>query len=182
MTTFYYHVTNKEALAKVAELKAERERIRQLVTDYCQQFAMPDHPIKKVNFYSEHYHFAGVVFAKEMPTTSWCVPTKNGHQSPRVKLNIKGATAEQKEAHADLLKRWEAIPKDSVNMNEVFIALIGVGNDFMSRGSAREATDGSYYVEYTRPATRTDGVQELLGSAYDRVIRELDALKKGNQS
>lgn len=181
MTTFYYHVTNKEALAKVAALKAERERICKLVTDYCQQFATPDNPIKKINFYAEHYHFAGVVFAKEMPTTSWCVPTKNGHQSPRSKLGLKGATAEQKAAHADLLKRWEEIPKDSVDMNQVFVALIGVGNDFMFSGSAKEAADGSFWVSSNRPAKLVDGVEEVLGSVYDKAAREIDDFEKAQR-
>lgn len=179
MTTFYYHVTNKDALAKVAALQAERARIRAKVEAYCQQFATPENPIKAINFYAGNFNFAGIVFKGEMSRTSWCAPsTRSGHQRPRANLNIKGATAEQKAEHADLLKRWSEIPKDSVDMDEVFVALIGVGNDFMTSGSANEAEDGSMWVSYTRQATLTDGVEEVLASVYDKAVREIEAYEK----
>lgn len=181
MTNFYYHCTNKEAIAKVAALQAERSRIHTKVRIYCQQFATEEHPIQKINFYAEHYHFAGIVFAKEMPRASWCAPTGKGHQSPRSKLGLKGATAEQKAAHADLLKRWEEIPKDSVDMNQVFVALIGVGNDFMFTGSAKEAEDGSFWVSSNRPAKLVDGVEEVFGSVYDKAAREIDDFEKAQR-
>lgn len=181
MTTFYYRITAPGRLACLDAHRAQRKALAEKCEAFAREFLQPGQ-LFKVLYHTHVISFAGLAFDPPMPVDTWFIPAgPHGMQRPRVKPAGKGITAEQKAAHADLLKRWAAAPKDKVDVGSMFEALIGIPNDFFTKATVHKGVDGALWVSSSRQAKpELAGVTEVLASDYDQAVKAAE--KKGEPS